>query len=536
MLRLKVATVSLLLPTLVVLYATVGLLFKMSVSQWAFGLAWGTSLILLPSWRIRGCFSFALVLLLLFTNTLCGADGYDARVYHSPAMMLLAGGWNPIYQTDLSAWVNLGEFRAMHAVHLPQASWVFGACAYLFTGMLSSTVLSSFFFGFTLLSLSYQWAKDEGFLYPLLFAGAIVLNIRISSALVSLNDYHIYASFLILVFALLAHHKRATWDTFLLIVCSSVWLVTLKFSGILYTGLAFILFLPSLQFKLLKPVLCMGIFTLVIGFSPYITNWYRYSSPLYPQHTFSDEYPTSDLTSDFTGNKDACSMNYLERVIYAWISMDAVKIVRSLRDSDQDFNPIFAVYRGGIGLGIPFRGLMCLSFIALLASRPSTSRKLAIFFFFSSILPPAVYIGYARYVPQIWAVPIFSIMAYLQNPRWVLSYFPNLLCRVGYLLMALLCCAISGRVLLLYLEITSTADYRLSVELELSSGVKTEIKGEERAYYRLLYSIPINEPVVVPWDPKERLSFPSLSYFYRCQHGVDYVDNFKKRSGGVKAE
>ncbi len=167
----------------------------------------------------------------------------------------------------------------------------------------------------------------------------------------------------------------------------------------------------------------LALFVVVVGASPLLTAWVQYGAPFYPSMTFDPSVSTRDITADFTGNDDALAMGYLARIVYAWISPTLATNACAWWLDRPDFAPVFSVVGGVGGLGGMFRILLLLSIVALALSRLNAVTLLCVFLFVSANLAPLKYIAYARYFPQIWAIPFLAAFNFLYAPRpWITAW------------------------------------------------------------------------------------------------------------------
>ena len=165
--------------------------------------------------------------------------------------------------------------------------------------------------------------------------------------------------------------------------------------------------------------LCSAIFFLIVGASPYLTQWIHGGSPFYPAHSFLPERKTRDLTGDFISsrNADALAMGYAGRVAYAWFSPELAKKCSGWWLGKKKYEPVFG-WPPANGYGDNFAVLMCLSLLLLPFVR---SRRVVAFFVIVSVvdnLAPAKYLGFCRYFPEMYAIPFVTFMGAVFCPKW----------------------------------------------------------------------------------------------------------------------
>ncbi len=364
-----------------------------------------------------------------------GLGNTDSILYHAPGAMLMAEGWNPVLCSSVEAVRDRYAMPAngvwtQHIALLPKMNWVFAASAFRATGSMTMGTLSCL-----LLMISAGWCAFRFFriffransrVTAALFAAGIAFSAKAANSLAGCNDYYLYAGLVILIFSLFAHLKTGSVRDLVFAALALPWCWCVKMGGIPWSFMILAVFFAVLAGRVLSgratialftaPVVCVVcavIAGFVIGFSPYITNWVNYSSPFYPEHTFSaavKALPEHDITGTLTGNADAESMGHLSRFAYAWISKEGTLACLRLWHG-KGFNPEFYVFGGVEGMGGSMRLLLIISFAGLLAARRSLLDAVYALLLISVIFVPVKFIGYARYTPQVWVLPFIGCFA-----------------------------------------------------------------------------------------------------------------------------
>lgn len=367
----------------------------------------------------------------------------DADFYHMPALRLLAAGWNPFHcvgpEALKAAFPESGVSSFGHIAFLPKGSWLFGAAlfklfGYAEAGNVLVMILAAVLFPVAraLLSTAFGITGRWG----IAFALSLTLSPWVIDTFFDArNDGSLYACLVISAAAaqlfLKTRHRR--W---LLLACLPLpLLASLKFSGAVSCAVIALVGLIAgggrRWFAACTATACVA---LLIGSVSYLPLWRTYGSPVYPVLA-ADVHPGHILTSDFTDmNPDAAAMGYPGRFIHAYYTSSLTRAFYAWKTDRPDFKPIVRVAEGNIdGLGIPFRLLMLAATIGWFAgARKKKNWPLAAMLFVSVLPQPSLFVGYARYVPQLYA---FAVLGTLCLP------FKRVLACANLALQAA-CCAI----------------------------------------------------------------------------------------------
>jgi hypothetical protein len=423
-------------PTAVVLYAAAGFLVGLPVGRWQALCGLATSLLLcLPgpgSTDRKARKAGAVLLLIAVSLALSGLSvmysNPDAEYYHRPASMLMARGWNPVFDSTAEAVDALRKpdeaMRVWHVAYLPRAFWIFGAVLYRTVGFVESadalnilTCILSFFM------VSRLLARVLGMSGMTRTAAALLL--AASPAVATLmfggsNDSTFYSLFLIATSAATLYLATGGLQWLGFIVAAFPLIANLKFTGVVCCGVVTLVFLlgcllqwrsgradAGLPARWLLAVAASVALATVIGFSPYVTSWVRYGGPFYPAHTFDARVPLSNrITEDFLSmNEDAKRMGHLGRLGYAYLSEPLTLSLYGKGADGGRFAPKFNVSGGVGGFGPVFRAAFVLSLALLPFARVGRLGWLLACILLTVVLQPTIYVGYARYVPQFYAFP-----------------------------------------------------------------------------------------------------------------------------------
>lgn len=232
----------------------------------------------------------------------------DGNTYHKYAVGNLKNGWNPLYQSsydfskenelfpnkNLSLWVD----------HYAKATWNFGAVIYAFTNDIESGKVICLLLAFTVFFLltEYLYTKKIKFYQAIIISTLLAFNPIVCSQIFS---YYVDATlglslFLIILFLIMITDKNYTGLTeierYILLFCSIVLCINIKFTGLLFAGVFSIIFyiywliVAKKENKLTDQFIKKSIFFAItlaiaiffVGYSTYVTNTINNKNPLYP--------------------------------------------------------------------------------------------------------------------------------------------------------------------------------------------------------------------------------------------------------------
>ena len=435
-------------PVATVFFAAAGFLVGLPVARWQGICGLVTSLVLcLPGFgsvgrraRKIGAVLLIIVASLLVSGVSVMYSNPDAEYYHRPASMLMAAGWNPVFDAtaeQVAAFErpNL-RFKVWHVTYLPRAFWIFGAALYRTVGFVEAAdtmniltgILSFFMVSRMLARVLGMSGLTRHAAAVLLVASPVVVNGMFGGS----SDGTLYSLFLITTSAATLYLATGGIQWLAFVVMAFPLIANLKFTGVVGCGVITFVYLLGclMQWRsgragvelpvrwLLAVAASVGL-AAVIGFSPYVTSWVRYGGPFYPAHTFDKRVPTSNrITEDFLSmNDDAKRMGYAGRFSYAYLSES---LTRSLYGKGADggrFSPKFEVSGGVGGFGRVFRAAFVLSLVLLPFARVGRLGWLLACILLTVLAQPTMYVGYARYVPQFYAFPILVFLAFTRRLR-----------------------------------------------------------------------------------------------------------------------
>ena len=442
----------LLFPLIVVSVASLGFLIGIPI-DWRQGVASFTLscvLCLLGGSPLKdrlykaGMFVFSIIVIIAISSLSVMYTNADAEVYHRSASMLLARGWNPVFDSTPASLIHYVEhgigFRMWHVAYLPRAGWIFGAALYRLVGFVEvadslnilAFILSVYYISIFTRAFFVFSRKQTYFLTALL-----AFSPTVAAGLFGGSFDSAYYSFFMIALVSASLTLKSERIEYLVSLCVSLVLMTgIKYTGIIAAVLLLGLFaIPILLQWLKEPnrmtkwrnwmvmsmscVLLMG----VVGFSPYITSWVRHGGPFYPLSSFDNRVALDNkITYDFGQmNNDARQMGYFGRFSYAYLSEKLTCMYYKKHLHEPVFSPDFGVSGGVGGFGKVFRFWFILSLIVLPFTK--TGRlKWGLFFIMATVLiQPTYYSGYARYVSQFYVFPLLVLMSYLQQLKMRLN-------------------------------------------------------------------------------------------------------------------
>lgn len=423
-------------PSFTVLFASIGFLFGLGISA-TYGVmgllcAMGLALVGGGSWqeggRRVGAFLGVVALLFAIDQSFIFFSWWDAQAYHLPAAKFLLEGWNPVFDATRTALLNATgadplTFNSYHTAYLPRAGWVWSAVTAACTGNLESGDTLILLTGVALGGLSWRVAPllfGPGKWKRVFFASLTLLSPGVvASAFCGAQDGSLYALLLIAMLAACAYRKTGATEWLSYLAIAPVIGCNLKFTGAISLVLSALVFTIPVLWGAVRGKLnaksfwkwaaanSVGFFfALMVGFSPYLTNWANHGGPFYPEHSFSKTEPLPAMTADFDLlNDDAAAMGYFGRVTNAYISKWLAHRYYEWKLGKKPFNPVFHLDQVS-GLGSGFRVVMCLTLLALCFTRRCGTPWLLIALLLTSFLQPTKTMGYVRYAPQFWMFPV----------------------------------------------------------------------------------------------------------------------------------
>jgi hypothetical protein len=408
---------------------------------------------------------FILLLLIFFINlysciAISGSFfdlSWDGQTYHQGTVIQLANGWNPVYsevtgERPDSIWIN----------HYSRGAEISAAALSKVTGNIEECkainlllIITTFLIAFATITLTSDNIKLR---YPLVLGFLISMNpVSIYQSLSFYVDGQLASVASCLLCLVLLVSKRIDSLVLISLISTIIIITNIKFLGVVYAlifclGLLFWVFIYQKEKLALvsKSLFLSFLFSLlIVGYNPYVTNTIDHGNPLYPiigsdidiitankPVSFQNENPLENLLSSIFSHPSA------------WVNAAEYKIPFVF--SREDLNEFRCSDVRVGGFGPLFSGAIILCLLNLLAilelkkihhilKNPDTSIKFLTFvlILFSVLINPESW--WARYVPQLWLIPIFSLL-FLPNSKNKLlnysSYFLILILLINVLMVS----------------------------------------------------------------------------------------------------
>jgi len=373
---------------------------------------------------------------------------YDGQVYHQEAVQQLMHQWNPVHEY----LVKEKSHSAVLLNHYAKGPWIYEAMLYKVTGQIEQSkafnlllIITSFLFALSAMKSCKRFTNKQSVFFSILMA----LNpISIYQALSFYIDGQL-ASLLLCLFAL---SYRLVTEHDKIILCSFIMsialLVNIKFTGIVYVVAC--IGLTAIWLWLLKnkhlykdfiksSMLGLLIGICIIGYNPYITNMVYYGHPFYP--LYGGGVQTMDIMTS-NSPQGFMKMNALEKLYVATFSKSTnqfdleeptLKVPFSI--ALEELKPF--VYGADIrigGFGPWFSGMVVIGIALLLLMLMQRERGilysfgLVVSIMISALINPESW--WARYVPQLWLVPVCIAAVACSEARRVIRYLGMVLAGV----------------------------------------------------------------------------------------------------------
>jgi hypothetical protein len=384
---------------------------------------------------------------------------WDGQWIHQQAAVVIANGWNPVadplgYTAHAGVWhPDLGDVTWKAGIeNFSKGIWIRTGTLYAFTRNIETSKAGNIVLLFATfivwLALALRLTRGRWRLSALL-AVLVTLNpISVVQLLSHKNDGQLGSLLAIAVgLGCLAATGSGGWPAVVALCCATLMLCTIKFTGLVYAGVlvaGLALALGALgRFRsraalLLALAGTLAVATLAVGYNPYVVNTVRYGHPFYPlMGRGAVDTLTNQSPVDFRGKSNA------ERLFRSLFSRAEDERLGGAEPVPTRLKVPFVVYASELrpylgfdtriaGFGPLFSGALVLGMIALvlLAWRWARRRErwlgagllLIVALTASALSNPAAW--WARYVPQIWLLPVvvagLALCSWRTGPgRWL---------------------------------------------------------------------------------------------------------------------
>lgn len=330
----------------------------------------------------------------------CGGN-----VYHQGAIVRLLNGWNPYRISELQTKNEFLQCRLWENVYARGIETV-QATIVAITHKVETGKAVNLIAVFAVLSGVLSFLTQQGYkLFPtivlaIVAVGCPVVILQSDSFLIDQYKYIYVVLGLLGVWSIASGHRKSDW---LLLGCVIILAVSTKFTTafdiVLLLIVALVWFLWKKDYILAKKLfffsIAVGLFSLLLNYSPYITNTVIAGHPLWP--LMGDD--TIDIMTRLT--PEYCSGNrfhdFVASVLYRPAAIDG------------------SSSGGGFGIFmVPILLLSLLAFVLKFRKIPAVYRYIAAAVFLSCFIFAQTW--WPRYIAQLWLFPLIVVIVLWRNP------------------------------------------------------------------------------------------------------------------------
>lgn len=372
---------------------------------------------------------------------------YDGNTYHKAAVGALKNGWNPVYETwgqfnkSTANPVPVNRDADIWADHYTKAHWLFGAAIYKLTGniesaksMLPLSILILATLAFSYIRLRLDANKS------LIIAGLLACNPVALAQLFSFYNDGLIGNFvmILVITTMMLFDKKSTIGRILICTILGMGmaiLINIKFTGLVYAGYYSLVYFSLLFIRyksnkeMIKLFFITGVAALAIGVgifgaSSYVKNVYQGHHPFYPlMGRGAVDIMAANQPADFSHRhriKKFLIANFSESDnIYRAVDRDIITKTPFTASAAEIAQFEGVDVRIG-GYGVWFGGALITAMIVgvYMWLRYFKQRSYRTFLFLLT-LPVVLTImiplimedaWWARYLPQLYAVPVVAIL------------------------------------------------------------------------------------------------------------------------------
>ena len=364
---------------------------------------------------------------------------YDGQFYHQEAIIRLAQGWNPVHDPPLPLHPErLDHDYAIWVNHYPKAAWIAAASLYSLSGRIELGKIFNVLLFMAVFFRAYALFRALGSerSSAVVHAGLIAANPVVVVQLVGFYVDGLMADAITLVVLSAVSWMRPGGDAWKpwsfdgwMIFLSMIFMMNLKFTGLLYAAVLSLGLVVSAEARrrslLSLTFLAFVVGICVVGVSPYITNTIRDGHPLHPLfgdramdivHTqfdadfLAEPAPYRLMVALFSRSSNERAYPHL-KLPFAF-GFDELRAYTENDTRIGGFGPLFsgALILAGMGWGV------------LLRRRPRWVGTVGQGFgwiVLSVVLNPQSW--WARFVPQLYLLPIGSAFVFSRGPGRMLQ-------------------------------------------------------------------------------------------------------------------
>lgn len=392
---------------------------------------------------LLNCIFVILVSISLFLSGKYFDTSHDGQMYHQEAVIQIQEGWNPIYDEQLNEtayapffWIN----------HYAKGPWLYGASVYDLLGNVEygKSINIILLIATIFLSFSVILRFNNSIIWAFVFSILLAFNpVAINQLLTFYIDGQLYSLFLLLVTLLALYWREKGNEYHLPVILTLILLINVKFTALGYALILCTLPLILTLFKLIfvekvrdykllinksikqkiNVVLVIGVILgiFVVGASSYISNTKDHRHPFYPLAGEGSVDIITENTPVELRNLNKIEQLYLSIFSETSNSLDSAalaKIPLKITEKERSFLWIEDVRIGGFG---PlFGGITIIMIIGGLLWKNificNSSRNILLItgvMIFTIVINPEIW--WARYVPQMWIIPIMFLILLTKN-------------------------------------------------------------------------------------------------------------------------
>ncbi|MFI5124795.1 MAG: hypothetical protein ACHQDF_05670 [Chitinophagales bacterium] len=393
-----------------------------------------------PAW-IKSTWIILIVIIVSILFSLLFYDiSFDGQMYHIDSAFYLKNGWNP-FKKELSPGIN----QALWLNHYGKGVEAPEGAVYALTNRIETTKSTNFILlaASFCLSLSFLLRLNRfSFRKNLLFSFLLSFNpIVIYLLLTTYVDGQLASCLLCLLVAGCLLYRDANRFYLILLAMILIVVLNIKFSSVVFAAIfsagLLLALIVSGQKKSSKKVflvcaLAAGFGIAVAGYFPYITNTIHDHDPLYPG------LPMLQSEAAKLAPESFAHMNRFSRFFVSFFShTDDLHIYRDKNpqipakipfgfNRTDIYNALKPIVSHMAGFGPFFSGICIMAFIffTITAWRLPDKKQLVPVILLLGTLTCSVFIiseaWYARYVPQLWFIPVIALIVseYYQPARF----------------------------------------------------------------------------------------------------------------------
>jgi len=394
--------------------------------------------------------TIAIYLLLVVVSPFIYNKTYDMTVdgnsYHKTAIAFIKNGWNPLYQTAREFQKNNSNIVKIDKdsrvdlwiEHYPKATWIIAASIYSMTGNIESGKCMTLIFSIMLMLISFNCLRK---IIDKKWAGFIALLLALNPiTLAQLFSYYVdglmgifFAIEIFLLFIINPKEKTVLWQWLALTAIAAIF-VNLKFTGLLCSGVIAAVFyfywlivnrkekdfLEIFKRTTINFIIVFVTAVFIVGSNSYIKNTVEHVNPLYPligkdkvdiittmqPKSFSDKNGVEKFVISLFSRTE--NVGYGEKEPYLKLP---IKVYRS------EIGELFAPDVRMSGFGPLFALILIISVIFIIYNliimiKHEKENLKYLYLPFLAIIITMILVGeswWARYIPQLYLVPIGSI-------------------------------------------------------------------------------------------------------------------------------